>query len=258
MELIKRNPLFKSIEKDQANSDAYEKSDCATLHGIFGKTILLVFIAIAAAAAAIAMMFNLTEDDLGTFVVALVVAAIASLVSGLIASFSVRLCPVFSIIYAVSEGFLLGVLSLLVDLAYPGVALVALICTFVVTFIMGILYFTGLVKVGHKLKTFVFVALISIFVGSIVLAILAACNVPGMRDILYEPSNPIGWIIDVALVLIATLLLLIDFDYAAQLADSEAEKKYEWKAAFALTTAIIYLYLRILEVLIRIAAASKK
>lgn len=258
MEIIKRNPLFKSIEKDQELAGDYDRSSCATLHGIFGKTILLVFVAIAAAALAIGMMYNLTEDNIGTFAGALIASMIVAVISGLIANFSVRLCPVFSFIYAISEGFLLGVVSLLCDLLYPGVALVALVCTFVVTLIMGILYFTGLVKVGHKLRTFVFVALISLFVGSITLGILAACNVNGMRDILYDINNPIGWIIDIVLVLIATLVLLIDFDYAAQLADSEAEKKYEWKAAFALTTAIIYLYVRILEVLIRIAAASKK
>lgn len=253
-----RNPLFKNLER---SSDEYygDRESCATIHGTFGKTIILLLVTIASAVAAIAFMYNgLSEENLGTFVGALIAAVIVALVAGLIATFSVRLCPVFSFIYAIAEGFLLGVISLICDLAYPGVALVAVILTFVVTFIMGILYFTGIIKVGHKFKAFIFTALLGILIGSILLAILAAANVPGMRDILYNPSNPIGWVIDIFVAIIAALSLCVDFDYAARLADTEAEKKYEWKAAFCLTTSIIYLYLRILELVCRVAAATKK
>ena len=250
-----RNPLFKNLERDSEYADT---TNCATIHGTFGKTLILILVTIASAIAAILFMNGMTEDDLGTFVVLLLVCAIVAFVAGLIATLSVRLCPVFSFIYAVAEGFLLGVISLICDLAYPGVALVAVVLTFVVTLIMGVLYFSGIIKVGHKFKAFILTAFISIFVGSIILVILAACNVPGMRDILYEPSNPIGWIIDVFVAIIAALSLCLDFDYAARLADSQAEKKYEWKAAFCLTTSIIYLYLRILEICIRVAAMAKK
>ena len=255
-----RNPLFKNLEKD--NSYVDDNASCATVHGTFGKTLILILVTIAAAIAAIAFLYSIInqpdEEKIGTFVILLIVSLIVALVSGLIATFSVRLCPVFSFIYAVSEGFMLGVISAFCDMAYPGVALVAVVLTFVVTFIMGILYFTGIIKVGHKFKAFILTSFIAIILGSIILAILAAVNVPGMRDILYNPSNPIGWVIDIFCALIAALSLCLDFDYAARLADSGAEKKYEWKAAFCLTTSIIYLYLRILELVCRIAAASKK
>ena len=255
-----RNPLFKNMDNLDTCEDT---SSCATIHGTFGKTLILILVTIAAAIGTMAFIYNalntgITEDNLGTFIILLIVAMILSLVSGLIATFSLRLCPVFSFIYAVSEGFLLGVISLLCDLAYPGVALVAVVLTFVVTFIMAILYFTGIIKVGHKFKAFILTSFIAIIVGSIILAILAAVNVPGMRDILYNPNNPIGWIIDIFCAIIAALSLCLDFDYAARLADSGAEKKYEWKAAFCLTTSIIYLYLRILELVCRVAAATKK
>ncbi|MCR5461437.1 MAG: Bax inhibitor-1/YccA family protein [bacterium] len=251
-----RNPLFKNLEKDSSYID--DNTSCATVHGTFGKTLILILVTIASAIAAIAFLYNLNEENVGTFIGLLFASMIVALVSGLIATFSVRLCPVFSFIYAVSEGFMLGIISALCDLAYPGVALVAVVLTFVVTLIMGILYFTGIIKVGHKFKAFILTSFIAIILGSIILAILAAVNVPGMRDILYNPSNPIGWVIDVFCALIAALSLCIDFDYAARLADSGAEKKYEWKAAFCLTTSIIYLYLRILELVVRVAAASKK
>ena len=250
-----RNPLFKNMENDGAYD--YEKSDCATVKGVFGKTLILVGVAILAAVLAIAFMYNLTEDNIGQFIGLLIGSLFVALIAGLIATFSVTLCPIFSFIYAAAEGFLLGVISLLVELYYPGVAICAVIATFAVTLVMGVLYFTGVIKVGHKLKAFVLTGLIALVLASVISAILAAAGFMGMHDALYGDS-PLAWIVAVFGVIIASLSLCLDFDYAANLADGGAPKKYEWKAGFVLTSSIIYLYLRLLELFIRIAAASKK
>ncbi len=249
-----KNPLFKNME---ANDYGYEDTSCATVRGVFGKTLILVGIAILGAVLAIAFMYNLTEDNISTFFGVLVLSLIVSLVAGLIATFSIRLCPIFSVIYAIAEGFLLGVISLIVEIYYPGVAICAVIATFAVTLVMGVLYFTGIIKVGKKFKAFVLTALIGLLLAGVVSAILGAMGFMGMHDALYGDS-PLAWIIAVFAVIIASLSLCIDFDYAANLADGGADKKYEWKAGFVLTTSIIYLYMRLLELFVRIAAASKK
>ena len=249
-----RNPLFKNL--DNCYDSEEEMTNCASVHGTFGKTLILLGVTILSAVLAIVFMYNLTEDNVGTFFGLLVVSLIVALVSGLIATFSVNLCPVFSFIYAIAEGFMLGVISLFCELYFPGIAITAVIATFAVTLIMGILYFTGIIKVGRKFKAFILTAFIAIILSSIAIMIMDACGFRGIHELLDQ--GPLGWIIDIVIVIIAALSLCIDFDYAARLADSQAEKKYEWKAAFCLTTSIIYLYLRILELLIRIAAASKK
>ena len=122
---------------------------------------------------------------------------------------------------------------------------------------MGVLYFTGIVKVNRKFKAFILTALIGIVLASVISAILAAVGFKEMQDALYG-SGPLAWFVSIFCVIIAALSLLIDFDYAARLAEGGSPKKYEWKAAFCLTTSIIYLYLRLLELFARIAAASKK
>ena len=248
-----RNPLFRNMDNDYG----YENEDACTVHGVFGKTLILVGIAVIAAILAIAFMYNLTEDNLTTFIGLLVLSLFVALISGIVATFSVRLCPVFSVIYSLSEGFMLGVISLLFELYYPGVAICAVIATFAVTFTMGVLYFTGIVKVNRKFKAFILTALIGIVLASVISAILAAVGFKEMQDALYG-SGPLAWFVSIFCVIIAALSLLIDFDYAARLAEGGSPKKYEWKAAFCLTTSIIYLYLRLLELFARIAAASKK
>lgn len=249
-----RNPLFKNME---SNDYGYEGSSCVTVHGVFGKTLFLVGVTILAAVLAIVFMYNLTEDNIGTFVGLLIGSIFVAFIAGLIATFSVTLCPVFSVIYALAEGFMLGVVSLIAELYYPGVAICAVIATFAVTLVMGILYFTGVIKVGHKLKAFVLTGLIALLLAGATSAILAAVGFKGMQDALYG-DTPLAWIVCIFGVLIASLSLCLDFDYAANLADGGADKKYEWKAGFVLTSSIIYLYLRLLELFIRIAAASKK
>lgn len=246
--------MFKSFDK----SDSYYGNEAAcTLPGIFGKTLLLVLVTVLGAVAAIAFLFRLTDENIGTFLVLLFVSMITAFVSGLIARFSFTLCPVFSFIYCAAEGFLLGVISLIVDLYYGGVAITALIATIVVTITLGILYFTGIVKVGKKLKAFVITCLIGMIVLALVNIILNAAGFTGAGEVIYG-STPLGWAVSIIAVLFACALLLFDFDYCADCVDRELDKKYEWRAAFILTVGIIYLYLKILEILIKIAAASKK
>ena len=248
-----RNPLFRNMDNDYG----YEQSEGVTVHGVFGKTLLLLGVVVISAILAIVFMYNLTEDNLMTFVGVLLVSIVVALIAGLIASLSVTLCPIFSIIYALAEGFMLGVVSLICELYYPGVAICAVIATVAVTLVMGVLYFTGIIKVGHKFKAFVLTALIGLLLASVTSAILAAVGFKGMEEALYG-SGPLAWIVCIFGVIIASLSLCIDYDYAANLAEGGAPKKYEWKAGFVLTASIIYLYLRLLELFIRIAAASKK
>lgn len=255
MELFKKNPSFKSMEKGFDEEYANEKA--TTVHGVFGKTLFLVGIAILGAVLAIVFLYNLTEDNVGTFIGLLFGSLIVALITGLIANFSLTLCPICSILYSISYGFALGTISLFVELYYPGVAICAVIATFATTLVMGVLYFTGVIKVNAKFKAFIITSLIAMFLTSLIAFILAKCGFAQMENLLYG-DGIVGWIVSIFGVLIAALSLCIDFDYAANLADGEAPKKYEWKAAFCLTVGVIYLYIRLLDLFIRIAAASKK
>ena len=255
MELFKKNPSFKSMEKGFDEEYASEKA--TTVHGVFGKTLFLLGLAIVGAVLAIIFLYNLTEDNVGTFIALLLGSLVVALIAGLIANFSLTLCPVCSMIYSVAYGFALGTISLFVELYYPGVAICAVIATFATTLVMGVLYFTGIIKVNAKFKAFIITSLIAMFLTSLIAFILAKCGFAQMENLLYG-DGIVGWIVSIFGVLIAALSLCIDFDYAANLADGEAPKKYEWKAAYCLTVGVIYLYIRLLDLFIRIAAASKK
>ena len=52
----------------------------------------------------------------------------------------------------------------------------------------------------------------------------------------------------------ATVMLTWDLQNIDYLVQSGADKKYEWNLAFSLVTTLVYLYLEILELLLRLVA----
>ena len=53
-------------------------------------------------------------------------------------------------------------------------------------------------------------------------------------------------------------MILIDLNNMKLLEENRADKKYEWLAAFSLITTLMWLYLEILELLMKIAMLAKR
>lgn len=253
-----RNP---ALRKGLESSQMLDNDQVCTKFGIFGKTIILILIAIFTGMIATVLLHRgiLKDSDeaLGALVILTIISAILSLVSGIVACLSVRLCKIFSVIYAAAEGVLLGTVTAFADLAYPGIGITALVITFGVTLGMGVLYFTGIVKASQKLKTFVLSVLIGVLVISLVALICNLFHVYIVSEFFFGETSIVAWALSILLVIVAALSLVFDFDYAACLVEEGADSKYEWTAAHGLLVGVIYLYIRILELLIRIAASRK-
>jgi uncharacterized YccA/Bax inhibitor family protein len=70
-----------------------------------------------------------TATSLGPLVAVTGIAAIAALVIGLVNQMKAKASPTLSIVYAVIEGFLLGVISAMFELIYSGIVLQAILGT---------------------------------------------------------------------------------------------------------------------------------
>ena len=53
-------------------------------------------------------------------------------------------------------------------------------------------------------------------------------------------------------------MIMVDLNNMKLLVDNSADKKYEWLAAFSLVTTLMWLYLEILELLVKLALVAKK
>lgn len=59
-------------------------------------------------------------------------------------------------------------------------------------------------------------------------------------------------------IVIATLLLIVDFDAVKQGIDRQIPKQYEWFAAFSLTFSVVWLYFKIFQLLAELKKSDSK
>ena len=68
----------------------------------------------------------------------------------------------------------------------------------------------------------------------------------------------VSLILDVLGLVIAALFLISDFSLIERCVEEGYPKEYEWSAAFGLVFTVIWVYLKILDLLMRFAGKSKK
>ena len=135
--------------------------------------------------------------------------------------------------------------------------LLALVITLILVFTMGFLYGMGIIKVTAKLKTFILTALITVCLGS--LLVFVGSLIPFTSRLVAQLSaNPVLSIGGSAvMVVIGTLFLLVDFDTIRECVENGLPKKYEWYASFGLAFSVIWLYLKVLDLILKIMNNGK-
>ena len=134
--------------------------------------------------------------------------------------------------------------------SFPGIVLAAVSSTMLTAAVMLFTYRTGLIKVTDKLRSVIIVAMSSIMLFYLVVLGLNLFNVPTP---FFHGSSWLSIGISVAIVIVAALKLLLDFDFIEKGAQVGAPKYMEWYGAFALMVTLIWLYLEILRLLSKIA-----
>lgn len=243
------NPSFKNAYEKVGQ--AVDSSRAMTVNGTIGKTgILLVLVAIGAI-----ITWNMYTSIAYTHLVMPLfwVGLIGGFISCLIIIFKKESAPYLSPVYAIFEGLLLGGLSAILNSYYPGIVLQAISLTFIVTTLMLLLYRFRIIRATQKFKSIVIIATAGIAIFYLVSFVLSFF---GIMSPVYA-STPLGIGISVFVVIIASLNLIIDFDFIEQGAEYHAPKFMEWYGAFGLMVTLIWLYIEILRLLAKIASSSR-
>jgi len=184
----------------------------------------------------------------------LVVGGVASLIVALIIWFKRPENPqMLMFTYAAFEGMLLGSFSAIAELMVPGVAIQAVGLTFGIFLTM-----LGIYRIGpiHPSKNF-YIA-ISSAMGAIFLIYFisfALWMVPGAPQVPFIHGS--GWIgigFSLFVIMIAALSFVMDFDFIEKGVENGAPKKMEWWAAFGLLVTLVWLYVEIIRLLLKLAA----
>jgi uncharacterized YccA/Bax inhibitor family protein len=179
----------------------------------------------------------------------LVLGAIGGFVVAIVTVFKKNWAPITAPLYALLEGLVLGGISAMFELRFPGLPIQAVSLTFGVLIVMLLAYRSGLIPVTDKLRLGIVAATGGIAVFYFAEFILGFF---GIHFTTINGSSPIGIGFSLVVVVIASLNLVLDFDFIERGARAGAPKYMEWYGAFGLMVTLIWLYLEILRLLAKL------
>ena len=204
-----------------------------------------------------------TAINLGLVVVGAVVAwyvpvlmllgLLGGLVLGLVNSFKQKVSPVLVMAYALMEGLMLGGLSAIVNLRYPGTAIQAVLATIVVAGVTLALFANGKIRTTPKLNKIFMIGALS-YLGYGLVSMLTAGLFGFSLNSMSIGGIPLGLPIALIAVAMATYSLLIDYTTTAEAVEAGLPQSESWRLAFGLTASLVWLYVEILRVLMYLAS----
>jgi len=229
-----------ALSKRTFNNLKSTTGEVMTLDGTVNKTAISLAILLFAAyyTYSNAIMDYVLIGLIGGFIVALVTV------------FKKEWSPITVPIYAVLEGLYLGGVSKMFgNMFEPGIVPQAICLTLGILIALLFAYKTKIIKVTENFKLGVFAATAGILVVYLISVLMSAFGGRGLP--IMDPTNTsmisIGFSLFV--VGIASLNLVMDFDFIEQGVENGAPKYMEWYGAFGLLMTLIWLYLEILKLL---------
>jgi uncharacterized YccA/Bax inhibitor family protein len=218
--------------------------DSMTISGTVNKAGILLICTVATAA----WTWNqfLTSHTPEAVAPWLTIGAIGGFIVALVTIFKKTWSPITAPLYSLLEGLVLGGVSALFELRFPGIAIQAVGLTFGTLVALLLAYRSGLIRVTDKFRLGVVAAtggIMLFYVATLVLGFF------GVHFTSIYGAGPIGIGFSVFVVIIAALNLVLDFDFIESGARAGAPKYMEWYAAFGLMVTLIWLYLEILRLL---------
>ncbi len=184
-----------------------------------------------------------------------VIGFIGGFILAIVTIFKKEWSPITVPIYALLEGLALGGISKIYAEAFePGIVPQAIMLTLGILFALLFAYKTKIIKATENFKLGIFAATAGIaivYLISFLMSIFGGGGLPVM-----DPANSsmlsIGFSLFV--VVIASLNLVMDFDFIEEGAANGAPKYMEWYGAFGLLVTLIWLYLEILRLLAKLSS----
>ena len=185
--------------------------------------------------------------------VLLFLGMLGGLVLGLVNSFKKKVSPVLVMTYALMEGMLLGGLSAVVNMRYPGVAIQAVLATLVVAGTTLALFANGKLRATPKLNKIFMIGAIGYLAYGLI-SILGAGIFGSSLNSFSIGGIPLGLVVGLFAVALATYSLLLDFTTTSEAVEAGLPERESWRLAFGLTASLVWLYVEILRVLMYLAS----
>ncbi len=169
---------------------------------------------------------------------------------GLFIAFKKKISVPLIALYAVLEGLFIGALSRVLEAAFPGIVMTAVVATLATFGGMLIGYKMGFIRVTAKSRRIFGMMLIGYLLFSLVN--LLALMVGWTSGWGFGGNGLLGIGISLLGVGLASYSLAIDFDTIDEVVRRGAPQKYSWLLAHGLIVSLVWLYIEILRLLARL------
>lgn len=176
----------------------------------------------------------------------LIGSVLVALVLVLIASFKPPTARFLAPLYAIAEGVAVGIISRLYDARTEGVVVQAVLATAAVFAIMLVLYGLRVLRATPRFTKGVIAATFGVMAVYLV-GFVASAFGADLR--FWNEPTPLGIAVSVVVVIIASLNLILDFDFIERGVTNRLPKHMEWFAALGLVVTLVWLYLELLRLL---------
>lgn len=236
------NPILRRVSNEE--SGIYGEAAVATYQGVAAKTFWFLGLVVFGAIFGILLAFSNPD----TVSLLLPIAAIVAFIAAIVSFLSPRSTKIAGSIYALAQGYVVGLISFAFEAMVSGVVLVTLISTFTVLLVVATLFLTNIVRVTSTFIRFLYTFAISVLLSMFIIFILSLF-IPNIGVAMSQPAIMIG--VSLIMVFLATLYLFFDLEVIRQVVEGGYPKHAEWYASFGLVFTIVWLYLELLPLIAR-------
>ncbi len=238
---------FNPVKDAFNNQQLYGSREVMTQSGTLAKISYLLFVLLAGAGLG-SFLFATMSPFIGA---ALIGGIILSLASAIIGVFAPHLSSYTAMPYAFGQGLALSILAQGLEILYPGIAISAVTLSGATAVAMLLLYRFEVIQVTDTLRSVLLTATAAIGVTYLVVFLLWLIGINTTP--FYESSSLLSIGFSFFVVGIAAFNLLLDFDLIEKGSERGLPKFMEWYAAFSLLVTLIWLYLEIVRLLIKVS-----
>jgi len=198
---------------------------------------------------AAAFGWNAIDDVDDTFPVLAMAGIAVGFGCAIAMMFKPGLAKILGPIYALAQGYVVGVISRYYDERFNGIVIQAVGATLGVFLVMLIIYRTRLIRVTAGFKRVVIAAtlgLMAFYFMSFILSLF------GVEIGIFSSASGLGIAFSVGAALLAAFNLMLDFDFIEKGVERGLPKQMEWVGAFGLMVTLVWLYLELLRLLAKL------
>lgn len=208
-----------------------------SINGVLNKTGAMFLLLLASAGVTVFVMPQTM------WMPAALISSLAALGVGLWASFSRKVMPALYLAYAALEGVVIGAISAVMNIQYPGIVNQAVLATLLTAAAIFFAWKTGIIKVTDKFRKFMIVGLFAYLGFSLINLFVSLFTGTSVY------FTEFGWAISLVGVALAALTLSLDFQAITVGIREGLPAENEWRGAFGLTVSLVWLYMEILRFL---------